>query len=139
MTVRSDIVAEFIERAKTLGSYPRRELPATEEGPYPVIYVFEDLETVKVVKPGIYQKQLPIWIEQLVEVASIEAVYEYGNEMLQNIAQAIETDERFNELVVKYWMSENVIAPRLPTVADVLVRYDFVYIDKFYGYEPKRH
>ena len=139
MTKRADIVSELLSRLMALNLAPRRELPASEEGPYPAVYLFEDVEFTKLIKPGLYEKKLALWIEYHAEVASVDLVYQYGNILLGEIQAAVEIDERFAGLCIQYGMRENTLAPVGVNALGLLICYDFTYVEEFKGYEPKRH
>jgi hypothetical protein len=143
MTVRrQEIIAEMIRRLSAAFSCEiKRGFGGMNVGTFPAVYIFEDDENtldaasnaIPVARHrGVYNRDLPLVIEYFRKGRSMTDLYESGNEMLAELAQAIELDKYFaNEkgtnLVNGYYQKSNAILPVRDGVVEVVVQYDFLY------------
>lgn len=105
---------------------------------FPTVFIFEEQEVSECTKIGMYEKTLPVQIEFFIKLSDTSLVYPEGRKVLREITTALEIDDRFSELCVKYAMSANQIFEMRPGVVDVVVVYDFVYVEKFLGHDVRR-
>jgi hypothetical protein len=140
-SVRDDIVNELITRLNTLNP-PIRLFEGSgaidQIQNFPSVFLFEDSEEVSYNKPGKYEKVLPLQIEYFHKLNDPSAVYSEGRRILQAINTAVEIDDRFSELCVKYFMAANQVYEMRTGVVDVVVVYRFHYVDSFLGHDSRR-
>lgn len=112
----------------------------------PCIHIYEQTETTeasKIFATNIYKNTLPIQIEFVAKLQSLNLLFTEGRKKRLNLRQAIELDDRFmqnkgleNEgpdLAISYVMTANETVHVIPGVYDVAVVYDFLYIERFFG------
>jgi hypothetical protein len=113
----------------------------------PCFHVYEMTADVKgsdTANRGTYRTVLPVQVEYVTKLNNRTLLFTEGRSKLFSLQQAIELDRRFGqnagtqtpgqELVVSYHMTANEIVEVIPSVVDVAVLYDFIFIEKFYGY-----
>lgn len=113
----------------------------------PCFHVYEmvaDLKGKDTTLRGLYQTTLPVQIEYVTKLNNRSLLLTEGRSKLLALQQTIELDRRFQqsfgtqsvgqELVISYHMTANEIVEVVPSVVDVAVMYDFIFIEKFYGY-----
>jgi hypothetical protein len=131
MTKRQQIIDELISRLNATFSPIQiirgyNEAVVTE---YPRIFVLEELEKVTQPKTGVYQKQLTIIVKYFHRPISALKNYEDANIKIKQLQGAIDLDERFSGLVIKYAMTKSEITPYVHGIINITVTYDFTYID----------
>lgn len=143
MSKREDLIVELKKRIEnSSGGYPLTVVEGSggleDLKNFPTVFLFEDREDTAYQKPGMYYKTLPIQIEFFQRLANVNDTYSEGKKILEAICTAIETDDRFNEICVQYSMIANQIIELRDGVVDVIVVYEFVYVDKFLGHDASR-
>lgn len=112
----------------------------------PCIHIYEQTENSeasKISAKNVYKNTLPVQIEFVAKLQSLNLLFTEGRKKRLSLRQAIELDDRFMQnkgletegqnLAVSYLMTANEIVHVIPGVYDVAVVYDFVYIEKFFG------
>lgn len=115
----------------------------------PCFHIFELATEQNLVKPGLYQVILPIQLDYVYKVAERNLLFTLGKKMLRDVQFAVELDERFSEfqgtvdkgedLCIQYFISNTQIVEVIPTTLVAATTYQFVFVDKFLGYESSRH
>jgi hypothetical protein len=143
-SIREKIIAELLLRlqnakgkSKQIWIYEGQSSISTIEN-YPSVFLFEMLEESVLEKPGRYVKTLPIQIEYLSKVSDKKLIPSVGRDLLKVIAAAIETDDRFSNLVLSYYMTANQVFELRDGIVDVVVVYDFRYADRMLGHNSER-
>lgn len=135
-SIREQIIAELINRLNaSFASTPIMRGFGNLQGlpNCPVFVLLEEPEKLAKVKRGVYQKELPITIILYLQVSDAAIMYETANVELASIVTAVETDERFNDLTVKYSAAENSIDPFAGNIVGVAITYKFEYIENLLG------
>lgn len=147
--VRQLIILELMRRLDA--QFPceiKRGFGGLNVASFPAIYIFEDDETVQdavsdvMVKAhhrGILNRTLPLIIEYFGRGKNLSDLYETGNEMLADVARAVELDKYFSDtngknLVNGYYQKSNTILPVRDGVIEVVVQYDFLYPARHLGF-----
>lgn len=134
LSKRERIVRELASRLKA--RYPtalvQRGFFAASVQVFPSLYIFEGEETASL-KPaqrrGQYELTLPINIAYFSKGLRPNELYERGNALLKELCEAIETDELFSGLVIRYSRTADSIETFADNVVDVEVVYEFTYTD----------
>ena len=150
MEKRDEISKELISRLRELNPAP----VALIEGNggiwgnwgrnIPVVHIYEEPTEEEIVKRGMYQIVLPIRIEYILRLNDKSQIYTEGRAKLKQLSTVIEQDERFfsrwvdKELVIDYYRTTSEIADIMDGVLGVGVIYNFIYAEKFKGYEQNR-
>ncbi|RLF43931.1 MAG: hypothetical protein DRN17_05410 [Thermoplasmata archaeon] len=111
----------------------------------PALHFYEGATDHELIKPGLYDIELPMQIQYICRLSDSRKVYTEGREKLKKLQTAMELDERLRkdgdgeELLISYGMSITEITDILDNVLAVGVVYNLRYTDKFLGYESFRH
>lgn len=157
MSVREDLNAEIVRRLVSVvdptGTVVVLDGSAKVDQdtmPLPVIYTYEDDETVVQPKPGLYRKNLPYVFEYFRVCDTSRDTQPLGRKMLDAFTTALELDERIQiggptdppnteqELVAEYGMTSNAIIELQEDRVLLSVSYEFIYFDRFKGYQANR-
>lgn len=144
---RDAIIAELKKRVD--GARWQNKVPWIFEGDggidnveqFPSVFLYELEEVVTssdVYRKGLYQKTLPIQIEYFIKITDRKKIPAEGRKIIKLLSSALELDDRFSDLTIQYYMTGNTIVEMRDGVVDVVVLYEFVYVDKFMGYGPNR-
>lgn len=104
---------------------------------FPSVFLYELSEQVAssdVHRKGLYQKTLPIQIEYFIKISDRKKIPAEGRKIISLLASSLELDDRFSDLTIQYYMVGNTIVELREGVVDVVVLYEFVYVDRFLGY-----
>ena len=136
-SIRERIIAEFITRIKGIDTKAKvnRGFAGVEIQQFPSQYIFEGQE--KWIKgkdkhKNMYTVSLPIDHEFFLRTAKGEE-YDAANKKLEEIRNAIETDERFSDLCVSFGIEEVELILFRDAIIDVSVRWIFKYVTRFKG------
>ena len=128
------IVQEAIKRTRTAFSSTVKVNRGWDGKPiktFPVINMLELPEIAKEAnprRPGVLEKTFMLSVEHFFKHDGKDPMVK-ADDVLDKLTTAMETDERFNDIVISYYLSENYVVYYNDNVMSVVAVYIYKYIE----------
>ena len=141
------IIDELKKRLSLIPQKIKPELgyPGMKVDTYPSVWIIKGVQNDELIKPGLYQKELPLAIEYYKKGIKSTEIEVTASSMEEEIRKNVETDERFTDsitgkdLLIEFhsFRTEHLFYPSPLEVMCVSIGYTFGYVEEFLGFQGR--